>query len=291
MGDIQTAGRVVVGTDGSSTARHATDWAAAVAVSRSVPLMLVSVVSPQSTIARMVSSADEHQAEAVAEAEELLEAEKAHLGESHPDLVVETAVLEGSAAEVLVAATRDAQLVVVGARGQSASFGVRTLGGFSDAVATHAEGPVAIVPEGARDHDGPIVVGVDDAPEARAAIRLAFEIAQRTKRKIVGYHAYQVVPSRSRLHTPSPEVREAELAVEVDAIVTPIAADFPDVTWERRIANHHPVWGLVGESKTASLIVLGSRGRGGFASMLLGSTSREVLRNADCPVFVVRAGA
>lgn len=289
MGDIQTAGRVVVGTDGSPTARHATDWAAVVAMSRSVPMLLVSVVSPQSRLSWMSSSAEEHRAEAIAEAEQLLEAESAHIKESHPELALETAVLEGSRAEVLVAATRDAELVVVGARGQSASFGVRTLGGFSDAVATHAEGPVAIVPEGATDHDGPIVVGVDDAPEARAAIRLAFEIAQRTKRHLVAYHAYQIVVSRSRYHTPTPAEREAELAVEVDAIVEPIAADFTEVAWERRIVEHHPVWGVVEESKTASVVVLGSRGRGGFASMLLGSTSREVLRNAHCPVFVVRA--
>ncbi len=289
MGDIQTAGRVVVGTDGSTTARHATDWAAVVAKSRSVPLLLVSVIGPHSTIARVSPSAEEHLAEAVAEAERLLEAESANVRESHPDLALETAVLVGSPAEVLVAATRDAELVVVGARGQSASFGVRTFGGFSDAVATHAEGPVAIVPEGASDHDGPIVVGVDDAPEARAAVRLAFEIAQRTKRLVVAHHAYRIVVSRSRYHNPTAEEREAELAVEVDEIVKPIAADFPGVTWERSIVDSHPVWGLVEASKTASVVVLGSRGRGGFASMLLGSTSREVLRNAECPVFVVRA--
>jgi len=289
MVDILTAGRVVVGTDGSPPARHATDWAAVVAKSRAVPLLLVSVVSPQSTIARVSPSAQEHLAEAVAEAERLLAAESAIMRESHPDLTLQTAVLVGSPAEVLVAATRDAELVVVGARGQSASFGVRSLGGFSDAVATHAEGPVAIVPEGAGDHDGPIVVGVDDAPEARAAIRVAFDFARRTRRTVVAYHAYQIVVSRSRYHNPTPEEREAELSVEVDEIVKPIAADFPAVTWERSIVHHHPVWGLVEASKTASVVVLGSRGRGGFASLLLGSTSREVLRNAECPVFVVRA--
>lgn len=288
MSDLQTAGRVVVGTDGSPTARHAADWAAVVATSRSVPLLLVAVVRPPSALGRMLN-AEAHQAEVVAESEQLLAAEKAHILESHPNLTVDTAALVGSPAEVLIAATRDAELVVVGARGHSASFAVRTLGGLSDAVATHAEGPIAIVPENAKDHDGPIVVGVDDAPEARAAIRLAFEIAQRVKRKVVAFHAYQAVVSGSRYYNKPTEELESELAVEVDGIVTPIAADHPGITWERRIMRHHPVWGLVEASKTASLIVLGSRGRGGFASMLLGSTSREVLRNSECPVFVVRA--
>nr|NLI48839.1 universal stress protein [Propionibacterium sp.] len=285
MVDIQTAGRVVVGTDGSPTARHATEWAAVVARSRSVPLLLVTVVGHESAIAPGSSDAEEHQSEA----ERLLETEAAHLRATNPDLPIETAVLVGSPAEVLVGATRDAELVVVGARGQSASFGVRTFGGFSDAVATHAEGPVAIVPEGARDHDGPIVVGVDDAPAAKAAIRVAFQIARRTKRKVVAYHAYRIPASMSRYYNPTPEEREAELTPEVDRIVKPIAADFPDVTWERSIVDAHPVWGLVEASKTASVVVLGSRGRGGFASMLLGSTSREVLRNAECPVFIIRA--
>ncbi len=288
MGDIQTAGRVVVGTDGSPTARHATDWAAVVATSRSVPLLLVAVVGPHATMAQTVHASGDHGPEAVAEAESLLAAEKAHVLESHPDLPVEIGVLEGSPAEALVGATRDAELVVVGARGHSAPLAVRTLGGFADAVATHAEGPVAIVPEGAKDHDGPIVVGVDDAPEARAAIRHAFEIAGRTKRKVVALHGYQVVVSRSRYYNKPSGEQEAELLAQVQDIVGPIAADHPGATWEGRVVRHHPVWALIEASKTASMVVLGSRGRGGFASMLLGSTSREVLRNSESPVFIVR---
>ena len=144
------------------------------------------------------------------------------------------------------------------------------------------------MPEGSEGQDGPVVVGVDDAPEARAAIRHAFRIANASGRQVLAVHGYQVVASRSRYYNVPLEELQAELAAEVDRIVSPIAADHPDVTWQARVVAGHPVWALVEASGTASAVVLGSRGRGGFAHMLLGSTSREVLRNARCPVFVVR---
>lgn len=290
MDIVESAGRVVAGTDGSTTARHASDWAAMVASNRGLPLLLVSVVNAKSPLVLRFTSHEERLERAVAEAKELLAAEQDHIRAAHPDLQIETVVTEGSPAGILVEATRDAALVVVGSRGHSAPLAVRTFGGFSDAVATHAHGPIAIVPEDARDHDGPIVVGVDDAPEARAAIRLAFQIAEANRRKLVALHGYQIVLSRTRLYNKPVDELEAELAAEVDEIVGPIAADHPDVSWTRLIVQNHPVGALVEASRTASIVVLGSRGHGGFAGMLLGSTSREVLRHADCPVYVVRSG-
>lgn len=289
MVDLQTAGRVVVGTDGSPTARYASEWAAGVAAGRSEPLLLVCVVTHRSTLARLLTP-EESRSQVVTDVEEAVAAEQEHLEELHPGLVVETAVIVGSPAEVLVDATRDAALVVVGARGHSAPLRVQNLGGLSDAVATHAQGPVAVIPEGTVNREGPVVVGVDDAPEARAAIRLGFQIAERTGCELVAVHGYQVVASRTRYYNrPTAEI-EAELAAEVDRIVAPLAADHPQVRWQARVIGEHPVWALVEASQTASVVVLGARGGGGFRHMLLGSTGREVLRNATCPVYVVRCG-
>jgi nucleotide-binding universal stress UspA family protein len=82
----------------------------------------------------------------------------------------------------------------------------------------------------------------------------------------------------------------AEDEVVVDAILAPWLARYPDVTVSRVVARERPSDALVEAGDGAALLVVGSRGRGGFAGLLLGSVSRQVLQHATCPVAVVRAG-
>ncbi len=67
------------------------------------------------------------------------------------------------------------------------------------------------------------------------------------------------------------------------------AEKYPDVD-VHAVARHdmHPVLALVEESRDAGILVVGSRGRGGFAGLLLGSVSQSLVDNAQCPVAVVR---
>ena len=68
------------------------------------------------------------------------------------------------------------------------------------------------------------------------------------------------------------------------------ASDFPDVTIERKVIPEDPAKAVLDAAgDKASLIVVGSRGRGGFTGLLLGSTSQKVLREANAPVMVVRS--
>ena len=64
--------------------------------------------------------------------------------------------------------------------------------------------------------------------------------------------------------------------------------EFPDVKVTRVVTRDRPVRSLLEAAHTAQLLVVGSRGRGGFSGMLLGSTSHALLHHSPCPVAVVR---
>jgi len=72
--------------------------------------------------------------------------------------------------------------------------------------------------------------------------------------------------------------------------VAGLGEKYPDVQVEQRLRQGRPAKVLAEASQGAALVVVGSRGHGGFKSMLLGSTSRSLLHHAQCPVLIVRPG-
>lgn len=290
----EAIGRIVVGTDGSQRANKAVEWAADRAISRKLPLLVIYVVPEQPTVAlAMMPEAAELERAEREQAKQKVNAVVERVKTLHPELNVTGVVVEGNPAYVLSEWSRDAELVVVGARGQGAPMSVRLLGGVSDAVASHGHGPVAVVSDHAIDHeDGPVVIGVDDSPEARAAARLAFEAAEVRGVPVVAIHAYDYGPgdtpwdSQTWLQAAS-RVKE-ELAAKVEEVLAEVRDAHPHVPVEVRVVGARPQDALVEASKQAGLVVVGSRGRGGFTGLLLGSTSKHVLREAHSPVIVTR---
>lgn len=67
-----------------------------------------------------------------------------------------------------------------------------------------------------------------------------------------------------------------------------MAADHPDVELNTRLMSGQPARCLLLAAESAELLVVGSRGRGGFSGLLLGSVSQGVLHHAHCPVAIVR---
>lgn len=291
------SGSVVVGADGSDTSRAAVDWAAARASARGLRLVLLLAVpeGPEHEWAAALSGVgaeDDYAAEVRRRAAERVAAEADRVRGDRPSLVVETAVVPGEASRALARATRQADLVVVGARGWSAPMRTHALGGTSDAVATHAHGPVAVVPEvaNARAH-GPVVVGVDKGPESMEAIRIAVAEAVAAGVGLVAVHTWSAIPWLADLAGWSVDesTSGANLNRMVHDLVEAHAGAHPDLAVEYVVRSGDPATALVEESHRASLVVVGSRGRGGFTGLLLGSTSRDVMRGAHCPVIVVRA--
>jgi nucleotide-binding universal stress UspA family protein len=143
-----------------------------------------------------------------------------------------------------------------------------------------------------------IVVGVDGSDESRAALAWAVEEARLRQVPVLALHAWDlpVVPSPTGLVPPNVDVVAdlAELqdgAVElVGRIVREVAGDAADVEVTPVAVEDRPVNALLdaAEKSDAQMIVVGSRGHGGFVALLVGSTSEQVARHATCPVVIHR---
>jgi nucleotide-binding universal stress UspA family protein len=149
---------------------------------------------------------------------------------------------------------------------------------------------------------GVIVVGVDGSPSSRAALRWAIEEAALRDSRVVAVHAWTFVPPAplgepGLMPMPSgdlPRQIEAEEAAAAAELEAALADAFPDGlpdTLEPRLVDGDAADALEAEAREADLLVVGSRGRSGIASVLLGSVSRHVVDHARCPVVVVKPEA
>lgn len=144
--------------------------------------------------------------------------------------------------------------------------------------------------------NGLVVVGVDDSDGAKEALRFALEEARRRQATLRVVHSWQfgnlgvrgIEGFSSALGADLGDLRHAaELAL--DATLAGVVGDSNGVPIERRVVEGAPARVLVDESRNADLLIVGSRGHGGFTGLLLGSVSQQVAHHAACPVVIVRA--
>jgi len=146
---------------------------------------------------------------------------------------------------------------------------------------------------------GTIVVGVDGSPGSLEALRFAAAEARLRGARLRVVHAWTVplavaLPEPAVLAQPlipEPEFEQvrAALLVEGEKLLDEALAglDAPEV--ERVLAEGTPAHALVQAAEGADLLVVGSRGRGGFRGLLLGSVSQQCAHHAPCPVAIVPA--
>lgn len=283
---------VVVGYDGSASSRAALDWAADQAERERRPLRIVEAF--ELVVAMRPSEGKVVPLQALrSHREEALAALGRTVREQHPRLPVSTALVEQDPAPALISESAHAGLMVLGSRGLGGWSGL-VLGSIGVQVAAHALCPVVIVPEHIEPRAGraTVVVGVDGSKAAAQAIQFAFTQAAATGAGVVAVHAWRSPPTTydGRLGPLLVDAAEAERsarALVADATAG-AAADHPDVELETRAVEGQPARALLAAGKTADLIVVGSRGRGGFTGLLLGSVSQGVLHHAHVPVAIVR---
>jgi nucleotide-binding universal stress UspA family protein len=161
----------------------------------------------------------------------------------------------------------------------------------SQKVAAHAHGPVVVVREDHAPADGPVVVGMDPGDGSPEAVEFAFEEAARRGVGLTVVHSrYREAVSGDYMDSSAMQVlaeMDERHDQEVRDRVEQWSARYPQVPVTLDQTHEHPVAALSDAAGHASVVVVGSRGRGGLAGLLLGSVSRGVLHRAPV-VAVVR---
>lgn len=285
-----TGRRIVSAVDGSISSVHAAHWAATEAARRRHPLRLVHVVD-RSPLAHGRPVPSYYEA-LESDGRRILADVLSQVKETYPDLDAEVALLSSRPVHSLIEDSRHALLMVVGSRGMEGFSGM-LIGSTAVGVATHGHCPVAVVrgqhPTEAPPTRGPVVVGVDGSAISDAAVAAAFDEASWRSTDLVAVHARHEVKGFAHPPLHEWELKEPEREVLAERMAG-WQEKYPDVRVRRVISTGPPVAALLENAAEAQLLVVGSRGRGGFPGLLLGSTSQALIYHATCPVLVVRPG-
>ncbi|HEX4821732.1 MAG TPA: universal stress protein [Acidimicrobiales bacterium] len=288
---------VVVGVDGSETGRYALRWAIEEARLRNAELTVVhawATPTPAVLVGSVVLDGDptvyEEGAASILDDDvtRVLETTRA------PEKGLERRVVQGYAPAVLMTQSSDAGLLVVGSRGQGGFAGLLT-GSVSEHCITHPTTPVAVVREDAAlPGSSDVVVGVDGSSGSHAALQFAMREAAVRGARLVVVHGWWVgFPGSPRDASPYLEVDRKAIKGRAVAMIQGMldvaraAAPQTDVEVEVLAMDMAPTTALLKCATEAGLLVVGSRGRGGLAGMLLGSVSRQCVHHAGCAVVVV----
>ncbi|MDN5768963.1 MAG: universal stress protein [Humibacillus sp.] len=305
------AGAVVVGYDGSATADAALEWAVGEATAWDRPLHLLHTIRYPDGFAMSLDLDLDPDGDEIA----IAGAEKAQ--KLAPGLAVTTATQAGGAAAWLVELSARADLVVVGGHGHHTARAV-LVGATAPQVTAHSRCPVVVVqadseltpprpPErsvfslqggGLTDTTtlaGRVVIGVDGSESCTGAVEFAFARASRLGLGLVAVGCWwwqetgPYMAGTEEFGWDS-SIRDRELRL-VSEQLAGWSERYPDVDVKTLLVHGNPVEVLVEEADRAELLVLGTRGRGGFAGLLLGSVSLRVQSAARRPVAVVPSTA
>ncbi len=254
---------ILTGTDFSLTAQAANAYAAMLAVRRSAPLQLVHAAHAATT------------EQEYADIEIALKLAAEDVRATHPSLTdVSARTADGYAGPVLVGASRAADITVVGCRG-AGGFGGLSLGSVAAQVAAHAHHAVIVVrPPNRPIPTGPVVAGFDGLPSGLAALEFAAEEAYLRGVDLMVAHVYPEGRARDAADMTARAAEHCRRHPGLDVLEWQVMGDAPEHV-------------LAGISHSAGLTVVGARGRGGSACLMLGSVSRTLIHHAHSPVAVV----
>jgi len=307
---------IVVGVDGSDNSKRAFEVALGVAQQRQMALRVVAAYTepgyeylPEATQGLAQENAQEQMKNIIATAKDV-------------NIDITSAAIEGDAAGVLINESKNAALVVVGKRGRS-RFAGRFLGSVSASVAAHAHSPCLVVPGRGRKKELPEseYAGLPEETEKEAIgvlasegvsttadfrdsvvvavdldiqpVDLALQAAKYAEERDLNLVLVNAQPFSGSLWMPVSPVYQAEVP-DLRKNVADRLARFAEEIEEKtsasvqwRFFDASPADILTEASHTASLLVVGTRGRGGFTGLLLGSVSQAVLNRSVCPVLVI----
>lgn len=291
MGDEQPS-RLVIGVDGSAESAEALAWAQRFAAPDDV---LIALRAWETPYVPLPTTAIPNPHDLANECERHVEQELAQIVAARRDTRLTPLVREGRPGPAIVAESGEADLVVVGHRGTGQMS--MMLGSTANYVLHHATTPVVVVRGSAGDLPRRVVVGVDahdmaDGTENASVRALRWAYAAPGLAELEVVHAWSLQPVMWEFVGMEVddylEELDAAAAEVIDQVIAAAGEPPPGVEVVRRVVRDASSRALIQASAHADLVVVGSRGRGGFAGLLLGSTSADAAAYCQAPVAVIR---
>jgi nucleotide-binding universal stress UspA family protein len=283
---------VVVGVDGSLSSGLALHWAVKEAARTGQQLHVVHALETELVVRQEFALGTK---EAPAGDDPVVTAAADVAAATAPQLAITSHSVTGFAPGTLIAASKIAGTIVVGSHGRGA-IPTALVGSVSQQVAIHSSCPVVVVranrtPPGATS--GHVVVGLDGSAASEPALGYAFAYAASTRSTLTAVHTWWWEPLEG-VSLGEPWIGDwTQITSQQEAMLSESLAGwsqrYPDVHLQSHVVRGDPVIELLDQSGGADLLVVGSRGQGGFVGLLLGSVSRRILKRATCPVAVVRS--
>ena len=280
---------ILVGVDGSHASYKATWWAANYAKHAGLTLQIVCAYSLPSYAAvsfdaTYTAMGDDNAAHS--DAQEILSKAKAIADEQGVEAT--TLIVTGDPASVFVELSRNYNLIVIGNRGKG-GLAERLLGTTSSSLPAYAYCPIVVVPY--TDDDGnlmhlnntitKVAVGSDESKWGLKALEIAANFAAAWDAEL------DVISAVPNMKGSDDEGVMASFKDDLEVRIKPLEEAHPDLKINKQIVPGPAVGALTKASYDHDVVVVGSRGRGGFTGLLRGSTSQGVLQHAVGPVYVV----
>ncbi|MDA0634217.1 universal stress protein [Nonomuraea sp. MCN248] len=270
---------IIVGVDGSRAGLEAAAWAAREAALRQAPLRIGHAIA-----AWVLQDGGGRYAEVAAWMRQggtsVLAAAEERARHERPQVVVDTVLMPGDPRNALVEASRDAELLVIGNHGLGRVRGL-LVGSVALGVAGHATCDVVVVRELPSAPRSEIVAGIDGSPASARVLGFAFAEAELRGVALRVVHAW-TWPG------PDPTTGAGNERTVMREALAGHRESHPGVPVIEEIVQGHPVEVLAEAAAGAELLVVGSRGHGTLAGMVLGSVSQALLQHTPVPLAVVR---
>lgn len=296
MDTVETKAPVLVGIDGSASSFAAVNWAAREARLHGCPIHLVAALgapTPYGDGIRLPPSYFADRDRAVHGHLDRAAALARTVESTAPVTEITREILTGPARPALIEASKSARMVVVGSRGLG-QVTAALAGSVAVALTAHAHCPVVVIREPAERVSGvgEVVVGIDGTENSRPALAAALAEASLRGAGLVAMHTWSPFTLSTvfddQLDLPWDEVEVAEQAVLAESLAG-WAERYPQTPVARVVVRGNSAEQLRQRAADAVLLVVGTHGRGGFAGMLIGSTSTVLLHSATCPLMIVRS--
>lgn len=279
------SGKIIIGVTDAPVSTRTVDWAIARAVARRQSIELLGVVGGsigmvgEATIIAMATEATQRTLER--EAERVTAA----------GVPVTTRVAVGDPAHELIAAGKEADLLIIGSDYQGPE-GPRARGSHGIRVVAASECPVVVVPDIDLDDRRGVVVGVDGSEISAHAIAFAAAEADRLGEPLIAVSVWTPIAAPRNAGMVVPEEYRSGMNEQTRAALAlslaGLRAQYPGLEIEEHTAEGYPSVEINRLAAGARLTVVGSRGRGPIRRFLLGSISHEVLQRLATVTVVVR---